>query len=58
MNIVGIFMALASVHIFGGPAFDVFENCPDWLISEICNQNVTATTHATLNVTFNSTIIS
>ena len=59
MNIVGIFMALLSVHIFGGLAFNVFENCPDWLSSEICNDNITATvTVATLNSTMNGMIVS
>ena len=47
MNTVGIFVALASVYIFGGPAFDAFTKCPTWLQSEFC-RNISAIANSTV----------
>ncbi|CAK8692086.1 unnamed protein product [Clavelina lepadiformis] len=42
MNIIGILVAMFSVHAFGGAAFHVFEDCPSWLDTDMCSTNQTA----------------
>ena len=51
LNLVGIAMALFSVHVFGGVAFNVFDPCPDWIDSVKCNTLIMTTKMPTFNVT-------
>ena len=54
MNFLGIFVALFSVYVFGGPAFSVYVACPDWLNSTFCNAPSLLNTTTTMS-TFNAT---
>nr|CAB3266108.1 solute carrier family 13 member 5-like [Phallusia mammillata] len=56
MNVVGIFIAMFSVSVFGGPAFGAFDPCPHWLHSQHCLAQSVANT--TLTTVINSTMAS
>lgn len=56
LNVVGLFIVMASVYTMGEPSFDVFNNCPDWLNSAWClTQSNGSETTTIINNLINST---